>query len=235
MGKVKDKVKVICAYCGKIEYVRPSRAQKYCCCSVECLGKYNSMRYSKRVTLQCPICGKTYECKQSKIRHHRTCGDSKCQSAWRSQNNTGSNNPNYKKVEDILKQQSAEAKHEKSKTIYQHVVKEAFGLNAVAQIPKGYVIHHKDANHSNNDVHNLVLLPKSAHRLIHTIFGNVLIGALHTKRIDRNIFRQICNDEQWNFYKEIIDLDVTKQKIVKSNEINDNSSCQSVYTNIIVE
>ena len=41
-------------------------------------------------------------------------------------------------------------------------------------------------------------------------FGNVLIGALHTKRIDKDIFRQICNDEQWNCYKEIIDLDVTK-------------------------
>ena len=74
MPKEKEKIKVICAECGKIEYVNPSRAKKYLCCSVECLGKYNSKRYSKRITLTCPICGKEYECKQSAIKHHRTCG-----------------------------------------------------------------------------------------------------------------------------------------------------------------
>ena len=63
MPKEKEKIKVVCAECGKIEYVPPSRAEKYVCCSVECLGKYNSKRYSRRVTLTCPICGKTYECK----------------------------------------------------------------------------------------------------------------------------------------------------------------------------
>lgn len=98
---------------------------------------------------------------------------------------------------------------EKCRTLYQHVVKEFFNLPSVSKIPKGYVIHHKDANHFNNDVHNLVLLPKDAHRLIHTIFGNVLIRALHTGIIDRETFFKMCTEEQYNFYKEIIDLDIT--------------------------
>lgn len=74
-------------------------------------------------------------------------------------------------------------------------MKEILNLNSLKELPKGYVIHHKDANHENNDPHNLVLLPKTTHRLIHTIFGNVLIGALHTGRIDKEIFRKICNVE----------------------------------------
>ena len=38
----KKKVEVVCAECGKIEFVRPSRAKTYKCCSVKCLGEYNS-------------------------------------------------------------------------------------------------------------------------------------------------------------------------------------------------
>ena len=52
--------------------------------------------------------------------------------------------------------------------MYQHVVKKCLGLNSTRDIPKGYVIHHKDANHNNNSPENLIVLPKTAHRLIHT-------------------------------------------------------------------
>ena len=236
MGKEKGKIRVVCAQCGKVEYVWPSRAKHYKCCSQQCLGKYNSIHYSMRVTLTCPICGKTYECKQSKINHHRTCGDEECRTAWRKQINSGKGNPRYKSVESILMSQSTHMPkvHDQSRTIYQHVVKEILGLTSVQRLPKGYVIHHKDANHSNNDPHNLVVLPKTPHRLIHTIFGNVLIGALHTGRITRKTFRKICNDEQWNFYKEIIDLDVTKQVIVKESEKKEKQENESVYKQIII-
>lgn len=80
MENTKNKVKVICAECGKEEYVVPSRAKKYLCCSRECLGKYNSKRYNKQVELICPICGEKYTCKQSKIEHHKTCGKKECRS-----------------------------------------------------------------------------------------------------------------------------------------------------------
>lgn len=76
----KEKVKVVCAECGKVELVCPSRAKKYLCCSTVCLGKYNSKRYNQKITLICPICGTSYVCKQSKVNQHKTCGSKTCRS-----------------------------------------------------------------------------------------------------------------------------------------------------------
>ena len=59
----KEEVEVTCAECGKVELVYPSRAKKYLCCSVECLAKYNSKRYSKKIDCTCPICGKEFKLK----------------------------------------------------------------------------------------------------------------------------------------------------------------------------
>ena len=234
-----NRVEVKCAQCGKIEYVYPSRAKKYLCCSTKCLGKYNSLRYSKKIQLVCPICGKTYECKQSAIEHHRTCGDKDCRTKWLSQTRTGENNSNYKhiEIEELLKSKSSSKNHDKSRHIYQHVVKCVLKLNSISDIPKGYVIHHKDANHENNNPENLVLLPKSTHRLIHTIFGNILINALHTGKIDRETFFKMCSEEQALFYKEIIDLNVTHQAVIKQGELLEQPEVvnqqPSVYRNVI--
>ena len=73
-----------------------------------------------RVTLTYPICGKTYECKQSKINHHRTCGAEECRTAWKKQINSGKGNPRYKSVESILMSQSTHQPkvHDHSRTIY---------------------------------------------------------------------------------------------------------------------
>lgn len=232
------KVQVQCAECGKIEFVSQSRSKKYKCCSVECLSKFNSKRYNKQITLICPICGKEYACKQSKISHHRTCGNDHCRKQWLKQTKTGKNNANYRKVEiDIMNNSVTEEKHSKSKTTYQHVVKEILKLSSVKNIPKGYVIHHKDANHMNNNPENLVILPKTAHRLVHTYFGNVLIKALHTNKITREEFFKCCNDEERKFYENIIDLNVTHQAVVKQGELLENpeedNQQPSIYRNII--
>ena len=236
------KIKVQCAECGKIEYVIPSRAKKYKCCSKECIGKFNSKRYNKKIELTCPICGKKYTCKQSKISHYRTCGSLKCRKEWLSISRKGKNNSNYLSIEKLLKEQGSCPPNESShklyinETTYQHIVKFALNLDSITKLPKGYVIHHKDANHFNNDPKNLVVLPKTAHRLIHTIFGNVLINALHTGRLTREIFFNICNKEQGDFYKNIIDLDVTQQAVVKQGELLGHPEVDnqqpSIYRNI---
>ena len=233
-----EKVQVQCAECGKIEFVSKSRYKTYKCCSVECLGKYNSKKYNKRVLLKCPICGKEYTCKQSKIDHHRTCGDTNCRSAWLKQTRNGKNNSNYRKIEiDLMNNSINEETYGKSKTIYQHVVKEILGLSSTSKLPKGYVIHHKDANHLNNNPTNLVVLPKTAHRLVHTYFGNVLIKALHTNKITREEFFKCCNDDEKKFYENIIDLNVTHQAVVKQGELLENpeedNQQPSIYRNII--
>ena len=68
----KEKTKVICAECGKEEYVFPSRAKRYLCCSVACLSQYNSKRYSRKITQVCPICGKEYQIKQKRYKRIKT-------------------------------------------------------------------------------------------------------------------------------------------------------------------
>ena len=233
-----SKILVKCAECGKEEYVTPSRAKKYKCCSVSCLGKYNSKKYSQKIELICPICGKKYLCKQSKVEHHRTCGSEECRHKWLSKTRTGKNNSNYKKVElDLMNFSVSDEKHKISRTTYQHVVKTVLGLSSITKLPKGYVIHHKDANHMNNNPENLVVLPKTAHRLIHTYFGNVLIKALHTNKITRDEFFKCCNEEERNFYENIIDLNVTHQAVVKQGELLEHPEVgnqhPSIYRNII--
>lgn len=226
-------IEVVCAECGKHEFVVPSRARKYLCCSKECLGKYNSKRYNTKVELECPICGKKYFVKQSHINKHKTCGDKICSSKWRSMNTTGKNNANYKTVAEKLKECSVQ---DNDKDLHKHVVKEYFGFKSIKSLPKKYHIHHKDGNHSNNDIHNLVLLPQEAHMLIHRIFGNVLIAALHTNKLSRDQFFSLCNEEQKEFYKQIIDLDITRQVVVKQGELletpEEDNQQPSIYRNI---
>jgi len=188
--------------------------------------------------LTCPICGCEYECKQSKLKYHKTCGKKECRTEWLKRTRMGENNGNYKHVELLLKNNAISGDiHDKSKNIYLHVVKHYLMLNSISSIPKGYVVHHKDADHTNNNPENLVVLPKTAHRLIHTWFGNVLISALHTNKIDRDTFFNICNAEQKEFYKNIIDLNITHQVVVKQGELLENpeedNQQPSCYRNII--
>lgn len=229
-------IKVKCEICGKEEYVLNHRAQVYKTCSRECASKYLSQLNSKRVTLTCPICGEEYECKQSKTKHHRTCGKPECRKSWLKKTKCGKNNTNYKKVEDLIRRN--EYGECRNKAIHQHIVKEYFNLPNLKSLPKGYHIHHKDCNHDNNDIHNLVLLPQETHMLLHRIFGNVLLSALHTGRMDRETFFSILTDKQKEFYLNIIDLDITHQAVVKQGELLENPEVDnqhpSVYRNIYV-
>lgn len=64
-----------------------------------------------------------------------------------------------------------------------------------------------------------------------------MIHALHTGILDRDLFFKMCNEAQANFYKEIIDLDVTRQVVLKQGELLENSEVDnqhpSIYRNII--
>lgn len=79
------RVKVKCAFCGKEEYVIPSRSRTYMCCSVECLSQYNSIRYSKKITCTCPICGKDFKIKPyTYYRTKNKCCSKECSNKYRS-------------------------------------------------------------------------------------------------------------------------------------------------------
>ena len=144
MGVSKQKICVVCANCGKVEYVYPSRAKHYKCCSRKCMGEYNSKKYSQQVTLVCPICGETYKCKRSEINHHRTCGKPECRSKWLNISRCGKNNANYKEVEISLINNSARNgdKVWRTKYEYQHIAKKYQGLMQFPNYQKGmsYII-----------------------------------------------------------------------------------------------
>lgn len=124
-----------------------------------------------------------------------------------------------------------------NKDLHKHIVKEHFGFSTLKQLPKGYHIHHKDANHYNNDKSNLVLLPSNVHMMIHRHFGNVLISALHSGKLSREQFFSFCSKEQKDFYEQIIDLDITCQVVIKQGELLENLEVDnqqpSIYRNII--
>ena len=69
------------------------------------------------------------------------------------------------------------------------------------KIPKGYEIHHIDLNHENNDINNLVSLPRKLHRKLH-----FYINAINERRTYRknrfeldDLFRVGGNyDMDWN-------------------------------------
>ena len=64
-----------------------------------------------------------------------------------------------------------------------------------------------------------------------------MIHALHTGILNRDLFFKMCNEAQAKFYKEIIDLNVTRQVVLKQGELLENPEVDnqhpSIYRNII--
>ena len=226
-----EKVEVICANCGKHEMVTVGRSKHYKTCSKQCLAEYHSKLYSKKIKVTCAICGKEFECKPSEARRRKTCSK-QCLAEYKSLHCINDNNPNSRllKINKGLVKKTAVNKYG---DLHKAIVKNYFHLR---YLPKGYHIHHKDADNTNNELTNLVLLPQDIHMLIHRIFGNVLINALHTNRITREVFYEICDENQKKFYEQIIDLNITNQAVVKQGELLENLEVDdqqpSIYRNV---
>jgi hypothetical protein len=59
------------------------------------------------------------------------------------------------------------------------------------KIPKGYDIHHIDCDHNNNDINNLVMLPKKLHNEYHRLYNCVPSVINSTKTI--SIYNRMAN------------------------------------------
>lgn len=212
----KNKVKVICAYCGKEEYVTKTRAKKYNCCSLKCMGKFNSIKYNEKLVKTCPICNKDFYVQRSKF-DKRLCCSKECLYKYKSIHEKNENNPNCK-VRIIELENGVKTKEYNRYKYPYHKI--SLDVLKIDKIPKGYDIHHKDSNPKNNDVTNLVILPRSTHMLLHRFFGNILLNAVQNGKISLDIFYSLCTEEQKDLYKNIIDLNITNQ-IVSENIIND--------------
>ena len=66
----------------------------------------------------------------------------------------------------------------------------------------------------------------------------MLLNAVSNKKITRELFFSLCTNEQAELYKNIIDLNITNQAVVKQGELLENSEADnqqpSVYRNIYV-
>ena len=58
------------------------------------------------------------------------------------------------------------------KTLWSHVVYQNYYLNG-AEIPKGYIVHHKDRNNQNDDPDNLEILLQKFHGALHMKINNL--------------------------------------------------------------
>ena len=226
-----EKKEVTCANCNKTEMVNNCRAKKYLTCSRKCLGEYKSKKYSQKVEVTCPICEKNFTIKQSHVKR-RVCCSMNCINEYRSKFRTGSNNPNYKLIETIengIKKKN----YNRYKEPYHKIVRDYF--NVPTSI-KGYDIHHRDCDDTNNEITNLVLLPRNAHMLLHRYLGNILLRAYAKNLITREMLFSLCTEEQVNFLKEVIDLNITNQAVVKQGELLENPEVDnqqpSLYRNI---
>lgn len=203
------RVEVQCAVCGKIEYVFPSRARKYKTCSLECMGKFNHERFSKKVNLICQHCGKEYWVKPSHVGRSHYCSK-ECQIAGLPTKFRGSGNPNYK---GRIENSDGYIKGSNEKyTLHRETVKNILG---VENIPKTLIVHHKDGNKHSNDPKNLILLTHSIHTWLHKNIGNYVLKAVSEGVIAKEDIIKLAPDEESKKRLEyIFDTDCTMQSVV---------------------
>lgn len=201
-----SKIKVQCKECGKIEYVTPCRAKKYCTCSVACLAKYNSKRYSTKVKKICPHCQKEFMVKLSHANRRVYCS-TKCLRAELPQKFKGVGNPNYKGRATNPDGYLINGKF----TVHRETVMQVLG---VKELPKTLVVHHKDGDHRNNDPRNLVLLSHKWHTWLHKNIGNYVFKALYSGKMNIQDVLNITPDEYKDHVEYMLTTNCTQQSVV---------------------
>lgn len=229
-----NKIDVTCQICGKNEKVYKSRGSKYKTCSKECMGKMNSVRYSKKIEKICPECDKSFEVKPSSFKR-RLCCSQKCLYKYKSKVLLiGDNNPNSK-IRYILENGIYKKSYDRYKYPYQKICKDILGIKKWV---RGYDIHHIDCDDKNNEPTNLVVIPHETHMLLHRLFGNILLRLIFSDNyFDDKELKKILTIEEYNFIIEIKGLNVTHQAVVKQCELLENPEVDnqqpSCYRNII--
>ena len=184
-------LEVVCAVCGKIESVHPSRAKTYVTCSRKCSVK---LRKAPDDNCKCPVCGKLFHCKPSYLKRliWEPCCSRTCNAILRKEKMSGENNHQY----GLNRELNASFKSNKRVSTYGYIliyspkhpfrncddavlehrlVAEKFLLTRDTRIAiegNFYLkpeleVHHKDFNRQNNLPTNLEVLSKSSHMSLH--------------------------------------------------------------------
>lgn len=201
-----SKIKVQCKECGKIEYVTPCRAKKYCTCSVECLAKYNAKRYSTKVKKICPYCRKEFMVKRSHFDRRVYCSQ-QCRQAELPIKFKGAGNPNFK---GRIENSDCYLKNNKY-TIHRERVMDVLG---VSELPKSLIVHHKDGDKHNNNPENLLLLTRKWHTWLHKNIGNYVFKALYDGKMTIDEVINITPDEHKDQVNYMLNTNCTQQSVV---------------------
>lgn len=200
------RVKVRCIVCNKEENVVPARAKKYKTCSRKCMGQYFKGLFSENIEKECVICHNKFSTKNSHLNRRIYCSKN-CQAIAYSQRYLGKDNPNFRNRS--LDKNGYCVNHDgKSKIIHRAVVHEYF---KITDTPKGYSIHHRNANKIDNKIENLALLSNSDHKWLHKEFGNAILNAFINNDIDLNSIIKFSKEPEKA--KKLLLTSILNQKI----------------------
>ena len=191
--KTSKKIKVECKGCHKVEYVTPSRAEKYVCCSKSCMGLYKRKEHN----VSCTECNKTFRQRPDRLKRKRIHGffcSHKCQGDYKKKIYKGENNPNYKAV---FKDSSGYPLQYLPQIgrVKEHIYVTTITLG-IDKVPKGHHVHHRDCNVFNNEPENLAILSASDHRWIHKQFGNATLWAFINNKVSYEQLVEWSNDKE---------------------------------------
>lgn len=194
----KEKIQVKCLICGKIEYVRPSRAKNYLTCSRKCQHEFLSQKFDKKIECICSYCGKLFKLKPytyNKVQHpccSRECAAKLKETTFQGLNNHqfGLNGPlnatfiegdikrkNGKKIDvmvydpNCIESDSSGRVKKHRQLIYQNKNKFHSCIFKDGLIDPSLNIHHIDCDHDHNYIENLIPLTKRQHKIIHAKLG----------------------------------------------------------------
>lgn len=213
---MKDKMKVICKFCGKEEYVTPSRYKKYSTCSRECL----KLLQKGANNCSCDFCGKRFHKKPSEIaKYNLSFCSRKCMGKHMSLHMIGENNPSYKGREFDADGYKLDYIPNVGKIRVHHYI--TFKELNINKIPKGYNVHHRDCDLLHNTAFNLVLLNNSDHLWLHKQFGSAVLWAYCHNKIEKEKLIEWCNNpERANLLLDKTILDQKEEILeIKSREV----------------
>jgi len=195
---------VKCLICNKEVDVLPSRAKKFKTCSKECMG----LMFRSKNNTTCEQCGKEFHLKpvRKKRSNNNFCSIG-CHASWKSENQRGSNNPNFRNRQyDNDGYRVIHTPTYGSMKEHKVVVMEILG-----DIPEGFVIHHRDCNPLNNVPENLSVMCPKDHRWIHKQFGNATLYAYYYNKIDKVSLISWSNDK--DRAERLLDVNILNQKL----------------------
>ena len=199
-------MKLNCVICSK-EFVRFGKQAKIAkCCSFECLGKLNKAVNN----CNCLQCKKDFHKKlsQRRTKHGDFCS-TVCYGAWKSINLRGVNNANFRNVMYDTEGSRIVWSDTLGRMKMHHAV--SFEYLNISKLPKGFCVHHRDCNHQNNTIENLVLLNASDHRWLHTQYGNATLWAFYNNKVKLEDLINWSNDKQRA--KKLLQLNIIEQKL----------------------